>query len=192
MSMERQSLQDLDVQIEARVQAIRMDRDWWLCKRGCDHCCRHLAQPLELSPAEWERVDGAVSSLPAPIKAAVDQKIESLLQQIGEQTISSAVVCPYLDEVEGACRIYDDRPIACRTYGFFIARDHDQYCDQIETQVRDRGDAAIVWGNAEAIRHDIERLSGKPIAFAKHYGDRPGINREQYSTDKVSRVTSTT
>ena len=30
--------------------------------------------------------------------------------------------------------------------------------------VNDRGDAAIVWGYAEALRHNIAQLSGNPIA----------------------------
>jgi len=172
MSEDSQLLQNLDEQIEARVQAIRADRDWWPCRRGCDACCRHLAHPPELSTTEWTRVDAAVAGLPVPIQAMVEQKIKALLRQSVEQTLSAAVVCPYLDEQEGACRIYDARPIACRTYGFFVARDHDQYCGQIESEVNDRSDAAIVWGNAEAIHQDIERLSGKPITFETHYRDR--------------------
>ena len=170
-AVSQQSLQHLDAQIEARVHAIRAGRDWWPCRRGCDACCRHLAHPPELSPAEWTRVDAAVASLPTPIQAVVEQKLEALLRHSVEQTLS-AVVCPYLDEQEGACRIYDSRPIACRAYGFFVARDHDQYCDQIETAVNDRGEVAIVWGHAEALHQDVARLSGPPITFATHYRDR--------------------
>lgn len=165
-------LQNLDAKIDARVQSIRAERDWWPCQRGCSFCCRHLAHPPELSAAEWERVDAAVSSLPDAVRVTVKQRINALMQQITEQTLGSAVVCPYLDEQEGACLIYDSRPIACRTYGFFVSRDHDQYCGQIETEVHQRGDHAIVWGNAESIRSDVERISGKAIAFAVHYCDR--------------------
>ena len=170
-AVSQQLLQHLEAQIEARVQAIRADRDWWTCRRGCDACCRHLAYPPELSSAEWTRVDAAVASLPTPIQAVVEQKIEALLRHSVEQTLS-AVVCPYLDEQAGACQIYDSRPLACRTYGFFVARNHDQYCDQIEVEVNDNGEAAIVWGNAESLRHDIAQLSGKSIAFETHYRDR--------------------
>ncbi|UBF29951.1 YkgJ family cysteine cluster protein (plasmid) [Kovacikia minuta CCNUW1] len=177
MSKGSQSLQSLEIQIESRVRAIRIDRDWWPCQRGCDACCRHLAQPLELSPAEWERVDAAVARLPDAAQAIVEQRIDALLQQIAEQTLSSAVVCPYLDEQEGACRIYDSRPIACRTYGFFVTRDHNQYCEQIETLVHNRSDGAIVWGNAEAIRNDIERISGAPVSFELHYRNPPHVNQ---------------
>jgi uncharacterized protein len=161
----RPLLQGLDERIESRVQAIRFERDWWPCQRGCDHCCRHLAHPPEFSAAEWKRVDEAVAQLPSSEQVVVKQRINALLQQIAEDTLDSSVVCPYLNEQEGACRIYDARPIACRTYGFFVARDHDQYCQQIETTINQRGETAIVWGNAESVRHDIERISGAPIAF---------------------------
>ncbi|XGV94636.1 MAG: YkgJ family cysteine cluster protein [Leptolyngbya sp. BL-A-14] len=172
MNEVNQSLQNLDTQIESRVQAIRADRDWWPCRRGCDACCRNLAHPPELSQAEWERVDMAVTSLPAPVQAAIEQRIDSLLQRIRGQVLSSAVVCPYLNAQEGTCWIYDSRPIACRTYGFFAARDHNQYCEKIETEVNTRQDDGIIWGNAEAIRHDVERISSIPILFEQHYHDR--------------------
>ena len=181
MNQESQPLQSLDEQIESRVQAIRVDRNWWPCRRGCDACCRQLAHPPELSAPEWARVDAAVASLPAPIQAVIEQSIDVLLLQIVEQTLSAAVICPYLDKHEGVCRIYASRPLACRTYGFFVARDHDQYCDQIETEVNERSDATIVWGNAEALHHRIEQLSGAPISFAKHYHDRPCINQHSSS-----------
>jgi Fe-S-cluster containining protein len=119
--------------------------------------------------AEWERVDQAVAQLPKLERVVVTQKIDALLQQIAEETLGSSVVCPYLNEQEGACRIYHDRPIACRTYGFFVARDQDQYCQQIEAEIDQRQENAVVWGNAEAVRHELERMSSAPIAFEKHY-----------------------
>jgi uncharacterized protein len=171
MDKSQQLLNNLDERIESRVQAIRAERDWWLCQQGCDHCCRHLAHPPELSAVEWKRLDEAVVHLPTPERMVVEQKIDTLLQQISEGTLSQ-VVCPYLNEQEGICRIYDSRPIACRTYGFFVARDHDQYCHKIETEINNRADQAIVWGNAETIRNDLEQISGSPIPFEVHYHDR--------------------
>jgi Fe-S-cluster containining protein len=172
----RQSLHNLDKRIDARVQAIRQERDWWPCQRGCDHCCRHLAHPPELSPVEWARVDEAVALLPISERVMVEQRIDALLQQIAERTLSSSVVCPYLNEQEGACRIYAARPIACRTYGFFVAHHEDQYCQKIEAEMMNRGEDAIVWGNAETVRNDVEQISGAPIAFEMHYGDRLRLN----------------
>ncbi|GET44401.1 YkgJ family cysteine cluster protein [Microseira wollei] len=169
MNDPRHKLLVLDSRVLRRVQEIRATRDWWPCRRGCDRCCRHLAHPPELSPEEWVRVDEAVAALPATIRTEVEQKIDALLRQIAENNVGKHVVCPYLDQVEGSCRIYEARPIACRTYGFFVARDGEQYCEMIETEVASRDERHIIWGNAEAIRDEIERISGAPIPFEVHY-----------------------
>ncbi|MCT7952718.1 YkgJ family cysteine cluster protein [Ancylothrix sp. C2] len=171
MNQAQQKLLDLEQRIEVRVQDIRASRDWWPCRRGCDQCCRQLAQPPELSLQEWARIDEAVAALSATVRAEVVQKIEQLLVQIAKNIVGSHVVCPYLDENEGACRIYDARPIACRTYGFFVARNGSDYCQIIEKEVFSRTDAAtdIVWGNAESIHNEIERVCGKLIPFDAHY-----------------------
>ena len=165
----QQKLQELDERIAARSQAIRVEHDWWPCQRGCDQCCRQLAHPPELSSEEWVRVDEAVAKLAVPTRAEIEMKINALLLQIAEEAVGSHVVCPYLNESEGACHIYEARPVACRTYGFFVARDHDQYCQLIETEVASRPDQAIVWGNAAGVRREIEQISGAPIPFNVHY-----------------------
>ncbi len=169
ISNSRQQLQNLDARIDSRVEAIRAERSWWPCRRGCDQCCRQLARPLELSAEEWARVDEAIATLPKPARAEVEQNVAALLAQIAAGTVAAPVVCPFLDLQEGACRIYDSRPIACRTYGFFVARDHDQYCQMVEAEVASQGDRTIVWGNAIAIQHAIEQISGNPIPFEVHY-----------------------
>ncbi|MBR8837270.1 MAG: YkgJ family cysteine cluster protein [Stigonema ocellatum SAG 48.90 = DSM 106950] len=165
-----QKLQILDERVESRVKAIRADRDWWPCRRGCDHCCRHLACPPELSREEWVRIEDAIAVLATPIRTEIEQKIDALLVQIAEDTVGQHVVCPYLDDRSGSCLIYDARPIACRTYGFFVARDHNQYCHIIDTEVTSRSDRGIVWGNAEAIGDAHLRISGAPIPFHVYYG----------------------
>ncbi len=172
MTNQQQYLLSLNQRVEARAQAIREGQDWWPCKRGCDYCCRHLAHLPELSAPEWERVDAAIAQLPSSERAIVEQQIHTLLQHIAEHPSSAPIVCPYLNEAEGACRIYDSRPIACRTYGFFVARDHHQYCQQIETEISNRGEDTIVWGNASAIHHELKQVCGIPISFEQHYGDR--------------------
>lgn len=171
MNQAQQKLLDLEQRIEVRVQDIRASRDWWPCRRGCDRCCRQLAQPPELSLQEWVRIDEAIAALPVPIRAEIEQKIDKLLVQIAENTVTSQIMCPYLDENEGACRIYDARPIACRTYGFFVARDGNDYCQIIKNEVSSRIDTAtdIIWGNAESIRNEIERVCGELIQFDVHY-----------------------
>lgn len=171
MNQAQQKLLALEQRIEARVQDIRASRDWWPCRRGCDGCCRQLAQPPELSLQEWVRIDEAVAALPAIIRTEIEQKIAQLLVQIVENTVSSQVVCPYLDENEGACRIYDARPIACRTYGFFVAHNGNDYCQIIENDLSSHVDTStdIIWGNAESICSEIQGVCGELISFDLHY-----------------------
>lgn len=165
----QQQLLLVDSRVATRVEAIRTPRDWWPCRRGCDQCCRQLARPPILTSCEWERIDAAVVALPSPIRAEVEQKIKTLLAQIASDTVGSRVVCPFLDDSQGACRIYEARPIACRTYGFFVSRGGDDYCQIVEAEVASQGDRDIVWGNANAIDEEMKLLDPDPIPFEEHY-----------------------
>lgn len=57
--------------------------------------------------------------------------------------------------------MYVYRPIACRTYGFYVDRDKGLYCPTIEAQV-DAGQLEhVVWGNAESIDQRLH-AGGEP------------------------------
>lgn len=168
MNNTQQQLQALDQRIATRMQALAATHEWWPCHRGCDRCCRQLARPLELTAAEWSRLDEAIATLPATIQTEITGKIRILLRQIAEGTLPQSVVCPYLNEQEGICQVYESRPIACRTYGFFVSRHDNQYCQIIETEVNSRGDANITWGYVESIQQELQQISGDVIPFDVH------------------------
>ena len=68
---------------------------------------------------------------------------------------SAPVVCPLLDEASGACPVYAERPIACRTYGFYVQRGIGLYCQEIKSGV-DRGELGdVVWGNQDAVDRSL-------------------------------------
>jgi len=51
--------------------------------------------------------------------------------------------------------VYPYRPVACRTYGFFVERDLGLYCKDIETQV-ERGELSmVIWGNQDRIARSL-------------------------------------
>ena len=50
-----------------------------------------------------------------------------MLRALTEQATRPAV-CPMLDETASACRVYEYRPVACRTYGFYVQHDLGLYC----------------------------------------------------------------
>ncbi|MGZ4995070.1 MAG: YkgJ family cysteine cluster protein, partial [Methylobacter sp.] len=57
----------------------------------------------------------------------------------------------------GACLVYAHRPVACRTYGFYVQRDLGLYCKDIESHVAGGALTEVVWGNQDAVDH---RLGG--------------------------------
>lgn len=67
------------------------------------------------------------------------------------------LTCPLLDRSNGTCPVYHQRPVACRTYGFYVQRDKGLYCHDIELQVDEGRLPSVVWGNHDAID---QRLAG--------------------------------
>jgi Fe-S-cluster containining protein len=71
---------------------------------------------------------------------------------------SGFVVCPLLDLKHGLCTIYEVRPIACRTYGYYDQRGIGLYCKDIEQDVAEGRLDDVVWGSQEGVALDLKRL----------------------------------
>lgn len=140
------TLTQLQAEIEARVDSIRSENPAWLCRHGCDGCCHRLAEIPQLTAAEWALLQEGLATLPQ----ALLQDIGRIIAALGTQQ-SRPIVCPLLDQTTGACRVYSYRPIACRTYGFYVQRDKGLYCNDIESQVDSGALTDVVWGNQDAI-----------------------------------------
>jgi len=143
-------LAQLHVDIDMRVQNIIEDRSDWPCTKGCDSCCRRLATVPQLTLTEWNLLQEGLESL-AP------EQLQQISESMATTTQSYPVVCPLLDLSSGACTVYAQRPVACRTYGFYVQRDKGLYCNDIETRVDDGAWVDVVWGNHDAID---QRLTG--------------------------------
>ncbi len=142
----------LHADIDARVQSIRENRADWLCGKGCDSCCRRLAEVPQLTVAEWGLLQEGLAALPPERLAEIGRDMAALAVQQ-----SRPVVCPLLDQASGACPVYAQRPVACRSYGFYVQRDKGLFCRDIESRVADGALADVVWGNHDAID---QRLAG--------------------------------
>lgn len=141
--------------IDRRVSAILADRGDWPCRKGCDDCCRHLAAIPDITEPEWERLRAALELLSVVQRNEVIRRISALREASGPYT------CPFLDLSTGWCQAYEHRPIACRTYGFYIERGQGLYCGRIESIV-DRGECSdVVWGNQATIDHETLPLGPK-------------------------------
>lgn len=75
------------------------------CRKGCDSCCRHFS----IFWVEAVNLARAARRLPQQKLLALRRKAQSL----GEQDS-----CPLLED--GACLLYDARPIICRSHGLPI------------------------------------------------------------------------
>jgi len=146
-------LYKLHEDIDDRVRTILEDRSDWLCRLGCDGCCRRLAEIPRLSAAEWERLKEGLAALPSAQLGDIGRDINALAGQL-----EKPVVCPMLDREAGACCVYAHRPVACRTYGFYVQRDKGLYCQDIASRVEAGTWSDVVWGNHDAIDRRLSTL----------------------------------
>lgn len=160
----------LQREIDARVGSIRESRPDWLCGKGCDHCCRRLAEIPQLTAAEWALLEEGLTGLAPDHLRKIGRKMAALAGQSARP-----VVCPLLDETSGACPVYAQRPVACRTYGFYAQRDLGLYCHDIESRVADGTLGDVVWGNHDAIDRQLAGLGeSRPLtAWFADWENRP-------------------
>jgi uncharacterized protein len=145
----------IDERVEGRARATREAFGGrWPCARGCDHCCRSLPHLPEVTEPEWTRIADGIDALPEQVRLGVLRRVH---EEEGREGPRRNVVCPMLDEVEGACLVYEARPVACRTYGFYTERDASLACSIVMSAVADHEarDEAMMWGNGEAIAQDL-------------------------------------
>jgi Fe-S-cluster containining protein len=147
------TIAQLHADIDARVTAIRDGHPDWLCRQGCDGCCRRLAEIPLITAAEWALLKEGLAALPPDLLEEIGQEIAALAGQSARP-----VVCPMLDREAGACRVYAHRPVACRTYGFYVQRDLGLYCQDMESRVANGAWAEVVWGNQDVIDRRLGSL----------------------------------
>lgn len=111
--------------MRAELRILQSEIDWprlgygrgaavfWPCRRGCDHCCRHLAGLPVVTPPEEELLREGIAALDEAARAGVAERFRAL-----GAAPERPVVCPLLDPATGACLVYEQRPVACRTYSF--------------------------------------------------------------------------
>ena len=146
-------LSKLHLDIDARVQSIREGHADWLCGKGCDSCCKRLAEVPQLTSTEWDLLREGLAELAPERLQEISRKIAALAG-----SISRPVICPLLDHSTGACPVYAHRPVACRTYGFYMQRDLGLFCRDIENLVAAGALPNVVWGNHDAIDHRLVSL----------------------------------
>ncbi|MDP3137093.1 MAG: YkgJ family cysteine cluster protein [Azonexus sp.] len=143
----------LHSEIDQRVQSILENHPDWICGKGCDLCCRRLAEIPPLTTAEWDLLQAGLAALPLSQRQEIGDRVDALAEQT-----SRPIVCPFLDQNTGACPVYLHRPVACRSYGFYVQRELGLYCHEIESRVAAGTLSDVVWGNHDAIDQRLTRL----------------------------------
>jgi Fe-S-cluster containining protein len=160
MSVEQ--LYVLHAYVERRCAATLAAHAGWPCHKGCDLCCRRLARIPELTAAEMELLAHALKRLSPAEQHSAMARTEAL------QFASPPYTCPFLDPITGSCLVYQARPVACRTYGFYADREAGLCCPEIQSRV-ERGECSgVVWGNQEAIEARLDSLGPRLPITALH------------------------
>src|SRR5215470_4777723 len=106
MSSYREFIERVD-RLTAKLQA-RYSKHL-VCSAGCSGCCHHH---LSVFAVEAEEARAAIESLPAPIRARVEEQAREVIVREAQD---EPVACPLL--VKDRCSIYESRPLICRTQG---------------------------------------------------------------------------
>lgn len=110
------------------------------CGKGCSFCCYGL---FEIGSGDVAVIADAVRALPAAKRKALIERAARIVAETKHPDIreisadekeeffdrTAAIGCPALDR-DGACTIYENRPIVCRTFGLPI-RDASEYIGDI-------------------------------------------------------------
>ena len=144
------ALFQLHIDVDARVSAFRAHRPDWPCSKGCDNCCRQLAAVPRLTAKEWDVLKQGLQLLDASRLQEIRRAVAAL-----PEAAQGPVVCPMLERESGACPVYAHRPVACRSYGFYVQRDKGLYCAEIEASVTQGELADVVWGNHDAVDRSL-------------------------------------
>ena len=140
--------------IATRTTATQREHGYWPCKKGCSNCCERLSREPDLTKAEWDHLRAGIEKLDPSTRVNVEEAI----RQLTRTKASGHVICPLLERAQGVCLVYEHRPAACRTYGFFARREDILGCQLVVEATRDQ--EGVVWGNHERIEHDLGELAG--------------------------------
>ncbi len=106
--------------------------------------------------------------------------------------VSGPVACPLLDERTGSCRVYAYRPATCRMYGFYVSREGNQWCDDIQT-LHDAGMGnGVVLGNHQATQRELRDRCGETQSIVTWFERTQGkyVSRDQGAKITISRDNS--
>lgn len=128
-----------------------------------------------MTSGEWARLRVTIKGVEPSQRAEIERRVLDL----SRAPASATTVCPLLDLERGACTVYEGRPAACRTYGFFASRDADLRCERVNAAIEEHeprdahGTTGIVWGNHAAVERRLARAFGAARSLSDWWATEP-------------------
>lgn len=150
--------------IENRVERITRKRPDWLCHKGCDQCCRQLAQPPALTAVEWNLLGDGLAQLDPTLQQQVGERIHALARHS-----CGPLTCPLLDDASGTCLVYHFRPVMCRIYGFYASGMYNLWCDMLQAKYQAGAYDEVVLGNHAPVQRALQQHGGETRSLVAWY-----------------------
>ncbi|MBI3759660.1 MAG: YkgJ family cysteine cluster protein [Deltaproteobacteria bacterium] len=139
-----------------QIAAASPDRPRRACRAGCSACC-HLAVSVTIPEALWMAAELTRRLTPQQL-VNVSAKIRATSTQISHLTIENRakirIPCALLG-TDGACTIYDFRPLGCRGWTSFSKEDCDRALAEAEPGHSGAMDR-VLWQAAGAVTEGVQ------------------------------------
>ena len=140
-------LRILHASIQQRCAAIAASH-FWPCREGCGHCCRRLSGIPTVTLPEWQLLWTSYAQLTPTVREEIRRRLQHLAPP-------APYTCPFLDLQADRCRVYESRPIACRTYGFYVDRGTGLYCREMLARAGQGEWDDVILGNAASVEASL-------------------------------------
>ena len=123
-----------------------------------------------MTAPEWRRLHESFRNLPPHEREDAAQRLELL-----RTSPQRPFVCPFLDGERGTCRVYEARPLACRSYGFYVEGRHGKHCQLVGDALAAHDASDVVWGNESALFAQAEKEFGPMRTLFEWLDDEGGV-----------------
>lgn len=139
-----ETYRDFDFDLERDLDTCKVDRDRIPCRQGCAHCCEmaifislpeahaivlnHRDVVLEVhDELERQEILGKEAGLSKEVLDIFDMTTGPARQAFNDKWWNLRRPCAFLDRESKTCRIYENRPLACR--GHLVIDTDPRQCD---------------------------------------------------------------
>lgn len=119
-------------------------KEWWPCKAGCNGCCLAWVLISEAEGRQLQKLNtkSIRNRARAAIKKARGFYGQLPISELTKKMIGKTEPCPAL--ANGLCVLYENRPMACRLYGFSEQDKELLACEKVRLAINENGGAGCI------------------------------------------------